>query len=136
MSVKNDTITFYEGNIQTLSFTLTNSDLPIPTDPLDLTNLTMKWALSKLSSAIDADPLVYLVTALLEKTEGAGITITVPATDGLLTVRLATVDTAPGNSNGIKPGNWYWELEATDAASERTVVSTGTFTILKNVVNT
>lgn len=131
MSIINDTIEFYEGNIQILSFTLTDNDNGGAA--LDLTNLTLKWALSK---ADDLDPIMYKTTPKLEKTEGAGIVITnPPGTDGLCRVTISTADTAPGNPNEIKPGIYYWELEATDTLSERTVLAVGTFTILKNVVN-
>lgn len=129
MSVTNDLISFYEGNIQTLSFTITDADNAGVA--LDLTNLTLKWAMSKASSL---DPLVYSTTPKLEKTEGSGITVT-DASGGLCTVTIETVDTEPDNVNGIRPGNFYWELEATDLNDERTVLAVGTFSILKNVVN-
>lgn len=129
MSVANENISFYEGNIQTLALTIINSDAADAA--LDLTNLTLKFALSKAS---DLDPLTYSVLPKLEKTEGSGITVT-NAIGGLCEVELLSADTEPDNLNGIRPGNYYWELEATDLSLERTVLATGTFTILKNVVN-
>ena len=137
MAVLNENMVEYEGNIIVLQTPSTSPIVDDDGNPLDLTVRTLKFALSKLNSAIDADPLTYSTTPRLEKTLTSGeIEYVNSGDDGLVKIIIATADTEPGNGNDIGPGNWYWELEGTDADSERKVLATGTITLRKNVVNT
>jgi len=55
--------------------------------------------------------------ALIEKTTGAGITITVPAT-GVFQVALADTDTAAA----LQPGRYYYDCKRTNAGLETILV--------------
>lgn len=126
MPKANTKITFFAGNYQKLAFTITDDDNAGV--PLNLTGLNLKWAMSigTISS--------YAKTPKLEKSLGSGITVT-DAPGGLCEVEIESVDTASGNTNGINPTDYYWELEAEDGASQFEVLAFGEFTILLNVEN-
>ena len=127
MPKTNTKITFFAGNYRKLQFVITNAD--DGGNPLDLTNLTLKWAMSlgTISS--------YSKTPKLEKTEVAGITIT-DASGGLCDVEIYSADTASDNTNGIKPSTYYWELEAEDTSNEFEVLAYGEIELKLNVENT
>jgi hypothetical protein len=118
------TDTMWAGNKRVLAYTVEDSDAG-DGSAKDLTGLTVKWALSKMSS--DG---TYSTTAILEKaTGGNGITVT-DAAAGELEVDLDAADTSD------LAGDYYFELEVYDATPEGVVVATGTLTINRNVVNT
>lgn len=112
---------FYANNARTLVFTITNEDED-GSPALDLTGLTIKWALSRVNSNG-----VYSTTPVLEKSTSDGITIT-DAAAGECEVQLDAADTTSLS------GTFYQELEVFSGGSG-TVVAVGTITIKRNVVN-
>lgn len=113
---------FYANNLRTFRFTLTNED--DGGDPLDLTGLELKWAMSRVS-----EDGVYSTKAVVEKcTEDSTITI-IDAPNGIIELSLTPTDTE--NLSGI----FYHQLEVFDGASSAIVVAEGTFTILRNIIN-
>lgn len=121
MAVTDQRDTFYAGNVRTYPFSV--DDENNPGNKLDLTGMTVAFALSKYLSAS-----AWSKTPLVEKSIGDGITIT-NASQGALTVTLSPDDTAS------LEGEFYFELEVTDASANPVVVATGRITLLRNVTN-
>lgn len=125
MVQKNQNDEMYANNIRTLRFAVTDADATDPTDPLDLTGLVVKWALSRIAPSGQ-----FTTTAIVEKCSNDGtLTITNP-TGGLCELTLDPADTA------TLSGKFYHELEVFDSGDNGVVVATGEITILRNVVNT
>lgn len=125
MAVLNQDISFYSGEIHTLNFTLTDAE-QTPNVPLDLTNLEVKWALSRISSRTGR----FSTTPLLEKCSGdANITIT-DAANGQGNLSLTPTETA-----GLE-GTYHHQMIIEDALNNPTVVLTGTVTVLRRIVQT
>lgn len=122
MTVTNPNIELYCGNYFKLNADIV--DVDNASVPLDITGMTVKWAMSKGSTSS------YLKTPVLQKTTANGLTV-VNAALGSVSIEIFTADTAT-----MKPGNYYWELELTDAGGERAVVAVGSFTLKLNVENT
>jgi hypothetical protein len=118
---QNDTM--YAGNKRTLRFTVLDEDNNDA--PLDLTPFTIKWAMSKVNQEGQ-----FLLTPVLEKILGSGITITGPD-DNIAVVELLGADT-----DTLNAADYYMELELFDGSNESVVVATGTMTIIANVENT
>jgi len=122
MAVTGQTDIMWANNKRSLVFTIVDSDNGDVA--LDLTGLTVKWALSRIDSSG-----AYLTAPVLEKaTGGSGIVLT-DAPNGICTVTLDAVDTV--DLSGI----FHFELEVFDGTPEGVVVATGQLTINKNVVN-
>ncbi len=124
MAEKNLTDEMWAGNRKVQQFTVTDQDAAGV--PLDITSLTLKWALSQ----IDPDTQIFSTTAILEKVTGTGI-IHTDATNGVAQVTLVEADT-----KNLTPADYHFELEVFDATPEGVVVAEGTLTINPNVVNT
>lgn len=119
MTVKAAQLTFYIGNKRLLRNTIVDRDNPTPNSPLDLTGMTVKWALSLQSNG------QYLQDPVLTKTA----TITNgPA--GQCEVLLVKADTV-----NLAPGSYYQEWEVYDPTSETEVVTVGEVVLLLNVNN-
>lgn len=118
MTVKAPKLEFYVGNKQLLRNTILDKDAD-PEEPLDLTGMTVKWALSKVNGK------TYAKEAVLNKTA----TIT-SAVDGECEVLLLKADT-----EDIPPGTYHQEWEVYDGSNETAVVTVGDVVLLLNVDN-
>jgi len=122
MTVTASKLTFYAGNKRLLRFTVVDKDAP-GDPPLDLTTLTIKWALSRFKNGR------YLSTPILEKSTTGGGIVKIDAINGILEVTLLRADTAS------LLGDFWQELEVTDVGGECEVVAVGPVSVLLNVVN-
>lgn len=125
MAVTGQTFSMFQGNRKVLRFSLTNEDTP---GVLDMTNIpTFKFAMARIDASgnpLKSNPVVDLST-------GAQVVRVTPvATSGVVTVELLYANTAT-----LNPGDYYFELEATDSSGFTEVVATGTGTINVNVNN-
>lgn len=119
MTVKAAQLTFYIGNKRLLRNTIIDRDNPTPNTPLNLTGMTVKWALSLQSNG------QYLKEPVLTKTA----TIT-NAVAGECEVLLVNADTT-----ALSPGSYYQEWEVYDPTNETEVVTVGEVVLLLNVTN-
>lgn len=119
MTVKAAQLTFYIGNKRLLRNTILDRDNPTPNAPLDITGMTVKWALSLQSNG------QYLQVPVLTKTA----TIT-DAPNGKCEVLLVKADTVD-----LTPGTYYQEWEVYDPTNETEVVTVGEVVLLLNVDN-
>lgn len=119
MTIKAAQLTFYLGNKRLLKNTIYDRDDPTPNTPLNLTGMTVKWALSLLSNG------QYLKDPVLTKTA----TIT-NAANGQCEVLLVKADT-----ESLSPGTYYQEWEVFDPTNETEVVTVGEVVLLLNVTN-
>lgn len=93
----------YQGETKTLAVTITDDG----GSPLDLTGLSAEW---RLTTRVDPN------TAVVTKTDGAGITIT-DAVAGKLEVQL------DGSDTEIDPGSYRHELRLTGTGYVATVLA-------------
>lgn len=119
MTIRADQLTFYLGNKRLLRNRILDRDVPTPNTPLDLTGLTVKWALSVQSGG------QYLREPVLTKTA----TVT-NAANGECEVLLLKADT-----EALSPGDYYQEWEVWDPTNETEVVTVGEVVLLLNVDN-
>lgn len=118
------TDTMYANNLRTLRFTVTDEDAG-GSPPKDLTSLDLKWALARINSEG-----AYSTTPVLEKSsDNASEIAKTDPTNGVCEVYLDPADTL------ALSGEFYFELEVFDPGGRGVVVSTGTLTINRNVVN-
>jgi len=115
--------TFYANNDHTLSFTLYNDDVT-PVVALNIAGTSLTWALSHSLSANNPNKIPLLI----KSTATGGITIT-DGHNGLVTVTISDTDTE------FLYGTFYHELDLTDTSVNKSVQSTGTITLLRNVIN-
>lgn len=117
----------YAGNPRTLRFTVTDQDVT-PNVAKDLTGISARWAATRTNSS--GDPIVGSPVITKDSANGTSeINIDDP-TNGKLKVFLLDTDTV------ALGGDFYFELELYIPATPFSlVVSTGTLTVLKNVVN-
>lgn len=124
MAQKNQNDEFYANNKRVLEFTILSTDED-PAVPLDLTNLLIRWALSKqLSAGYSTTPV------LIKDNDSVGGIEVVDGPGGICQVSIEPEDTL------TLSGSFYQELEIVDSASDPVVVATGTILIKKNVRNT
>lgn len=124
MTVVNPNVDRYLGNYFVISSTIVDEDNG--GTPLNITGMTVKWALSKGSLSS------YGKTPVLEKkSTTAGQINIINAVGGQIEVIVRTTDT-----ESFSTGSYYWELEITDTTNERSVVAVGTITFKRNVSNT
>jgi len=126
MVVADQNDVMYAGNRRTFRFTIIDEDDPTPNTPLDLTGLTIRWALS--TSASDTTPLLEKCSTVAGEIDIVGV-----ATDGVVDVNLLAADTPQEDFGGQ---TFYFELEVVDATSEPVVVATGSLEIRNNIQNT
>jgi len=117
MAIKNQNFEMYAGNDVELDITLLDED----GGPLDLTDATVRWALS---SAYD--PSAALVTKTSDGMSGILIT---DAEQGLVIVTLLRDDT---EDFGGQP--YVHEVAVIDSGGAETTVLTGAVTILKTAL--
>jgi hypothetical protein len=122
MARTNQDATFYSNNTFNLAFCLFDDD-QTPAVPLDITGASLYWVLTNIDGSGNPDDCPIIVKSI-----GDGITVT-NASGGELTVAIDAEDTSS------LTGTFYHELELVDIASNRTVQSTGTITLRKNVIN-
>lgn len=117
----------YQGNKRTLGFTVEDEDAG-DGSPLDITTWDIKWAASKYTP----DKSSFSKTPTLEKKSSVGnVEIEkVDAVNGVLDVKIIGADSA------LTAGEYYHELELTDASGETVVGATGDLTVLRNITNT
>jgi hypothetical protein len=108
----------FQGDTRRLNFSLKRQD----SSPLDVTGATLRWQASRLKA-----PGVFSSTPLLTKTETDGVAILDPY-NGLVTVTISPADTINLS------GNFYMELETTDASGDVATVFTGEFQIKKALI--
>jgi hypothetical protein len=108
----------YQGDTKRLNFTITDATTG---DVFDITGATARWQASR------AKTVGFSSTPLLTKTEEAGLEIT-DAIGGAVTVVLDPEDTLNLS------GNFYHELEITDATGDVATAYTGTFTVKKALI--
>lgn len=101
----------FAGDTIRLAFAVTTDG----TTPKNLTGAAVSWAFSPLNAATGSAGGAAIVT----KTVGSGITLT-DATGGLLLVKLEPADTA-----SVAGGDYYHELQITDAASDKLTAAFG-----------
>lgn len=123
MSVETPPLEVFARNAFLLDFTVTDGDADGA--PLDLTGLTVKWALSAAPRGAPG----WTTTRLVEKVSPAGGVTIVDATAGVLTVQVNGADTA------ALLGRYRHELEVFDGAGEAWVVAGGFITFRANIVN-
>jgi hypothetical protein len=115
----------YQGNRVVLRFVVLDEDV-VGEPPLNITLLTIKYAIARIGS--DGNPITATPLVDLSST-GAQVVKTFPLT-GVVEVTLL-----PANTQSIKPGSYYHELEAFDTLGNGVVSATGGLEILPNVVN-
>ena len=114
--------TFYAYNKRILKFTITDEDV-VGEPAFSLVGYTLKWSLSRLNSDGTWESCPTLI-----KDESHGVAVT-NYSGGLVSVTLTKADTE------FLEGSYYHELEIFDGVDEPLVVSTGTLTLLRNVIN-
>jgi hypothetical protein len=116
----------YAGNQREIRYTVIDQDNGGVAK--DLTGISARWALARLSTS--GDPITATPVVTKDSANGSSeINITDP-TNGKLSVFLLGTDSEP------LAGDFYFELELyIDSTPFTLVVATGTLTVLKNVVN-
>ena len=118
--------TFYQNNTVTLRFTVVDEDTT-GEPALDITSYRVFYALSRFSAAgtpLTASPLIDV-----DSTDNPTVVVKTDPTLGKVEVRLTNTLTS------LAARDYYQELELVDGLGNRVVCSTGTVTILPNVVN-
>lgn len=109
----------FAGDTKRLHFTLTSG--PPANAPLDIQDAIVRWQASKGTLSR------FSTIPVLTKTIGAGLEVT-DAFSGTLTVELLPEDTE------TLKGNFYHELEITDASGDVSTAFVGEFVIKSNLI--
>lgn len=93
---------------------------------VNLAGATARWWMGKSASATGTN--VYV-----QKATGSGITITSAGSPATYTLNITL---APADTAGLKPGSYYHEAEVVDVSGNVATVTTGTFTLERDLVRT
>jgi hypothetical protein len=116
----------FEGNTKIIRLTVKdNADPPVV---VDITGATVKWKLAKDAKQTGVGDLAKGTGILIEKDTDDGITLT-DAVNGKLEVLLEPIDT-----DGIKPGTYYHEVEMNQSGVISTVYA-GYIKILEALID-
>ena len=116
----------FQGDKKTLKFTVVDQDSALAVKPpKDITSIDLRWSMVKLQANG-----TYSATPLFDKESTAGDTEIekVDAVNGIAHVKLVTADTS-----ALTPGEYYHQLETSEAA-EPLVTAEGVITLKKKIV--
>lgn len=125
MVVTGLTVVVFAGNAHELDYTVLDQDTA-GSPPKDLTGISARWAASRFAASGDFGTAPVLSK---DSVNGSGQVDIYDPTNGKLRVKIAEGDTA------ALAGDFYMELELYIPSTMSLVVSTGTMTVNRNVVN-
>lgn len=127
MAVTGQTDSMYQRNRRLLRFTCVDEDSPLDPKPnRNLSGYTAKFALARFDvngNPVRTNPLIDL--------SSAGVQVVITGVDN----HIIEVTLVEANTTAIFPGDYYFEVEIFDSTPSSLVVSTGTLTILANIIN-
>lgn len=125
MVVRNQTTEIYQGNTRILQFSVKDED---GTSAKDLTGYTATFCVARTND--EGVPLKKSPVIDHSTTDASPQLIITDEPNGVVEFTFAAADTS-----NLAAGEYYFELEVTDAAFGTLVVATGTLTVYTNVNN-
>lgn len=127
MAATGEDITHYCGDSRTITIPVLDEDGAA----VSLAGASARWWMAADADATEAADIY------IQKSTSAGITITGPATvDGVASVYSLVITLAPADTKNLAPGARYHEAEITDASGAVATITTGTFTLVRDLVRT